>query len=68
MMLTYILGIYNYGGHDVWFFVGTESCVRIFDVDEDGRDDFIFGSTTDTLLKDPEMHRDAMKVVCQQHG
>ena len=51
-------------------FAGTESCIRLVDVDEDGRDDVIFGITnTEFANKNgSENTMDEMKKTCSDAG
>ena len=48
-------------------FAGTESCIRLVDVDEDGRDDVIFGMTK-TELNGAADTMDDMKKTCSDAG
>ena len=48
----------------VWLFADTESCIRLFDVDEDGRDDILFGVGTIDYVGPKATSLDYMKKMC----
>ena len=47
---------------------GTESCIRLVDVDEDGRDDVIFGMTGNEFPGGTIASEEEMKRRCSQAG
>ena len=49
-------------------FAGTESCIRLVDVDEDGRDDVIFGMTKTEFNGPGDSTIDDMKKTCTDAG
>ena len=49
-------------------FAGTESCIRLVDVDEDGRDDVIFGMTKTDVVGAGDKTMDEMKNTCSDAG
>ena len=49
-------------------FAGTESCIRLVDVDEDGRDDVIFGMTKTDFAGAGDNNIDDMKKTCANAG
>ena len=49
-------------------FAGTESCIRLVDVDEDGRDDVIFGMTKTEINSPYDNTTDDMKKTCSDAG
>ena len=49
-------------------FAGTESCIRLVDVDEDGRDDVIFGMTKTEFASGSDSSMDGMKKKCSDAG
>ena len=49
-------------------FAGTEFCIRLVDVDEDGRDDVIFGMTIVELAFGHGKTMDDMKKTCSDAG
>ena len=49
-------------------FAGTESCIRLVDVDEDGRDDVIFGMTKTEFARGGDNTIDDMKKTCSDSG
>ena len=48
------------------YFSASESCVRLFDIDEDGRDDIIIGTALSGIIANARVHRKEMKVHCQE--
>ena len=44
----------------------SESCVRLLDIDEDGRDDIIVGSAKAGLIANTRIHREEMKKQCHK--
>ena len=49
-------------------FAATESCIRLVDVDEDGRDDVIFGMTKTEFNGVGDKTMDDMKKTCSDAG
>ena len=49
-------------------FAGTESCIRLVDVDEDGRDDVIFGMTKTEFAGRGDNTVDDKKKSCSYAG
>ena len=49
-------------------FAGTESCIRLVDVDEDGRDDVIFGMTKTKTNSPYDNTIDDLKKTCSDAG
>ena len=48
-------------------FLGTESCIRLYDLDEDGLEDVIIGLQLSFAQKN-YMNVDEMKTTCQEEG